>query len=329
MDNYEFDKYIATKNNLKEIINKYGIAIIPNVLNEDECNNMISGMWDFLEHVSQKWELPINRNNKNTWSQIKNLYNINSSINMLIQFWRIGQCQMSWDIRQNPKVVEIFSTFYNVKNEDLLVSFDGVSFQMPPEITNFGWFDEVGYWYHTDQSYTTPEFRHLQSWITGTDVNIGDGTLSFLEGSHKYHKEFRDLFNIKSRSDWYLLKNNEKLFYLDKCIEKKVKCPKGSLVVWDSRLIHCGTQPLKNREKDNIRCVSYLCYGPRSESNKENLEIKKQTFINMESTTHNPCIISKFPTNPYEMDNNFDYNELITDIKRPKLNDLGLKLAGF
>lgn len=41
---YEYNKYITTIDNLQNILNTYGIIIIPNVLNQVECNNMKEGM---------------------------------------------------------------------------------------------------------------------------------------------------------------------------------------------------------------------------------------------------------------------------------------------
>jgi hypothetical protein len=52
-NNYEFEKYICTKETLKYTIDNYGVAIIPNVLDENECNNMVNKIWDFFEHITQ------------------------------------------------------------------------------------------------------------------------------------------------------------------------------------------------------------------------------------------------------------------------------------
>ena len=51
---YEYSKYICDSDTLKKTINKYGVAIIPNVLTKKECNLMNNGVWDYLEHISQK-----------------------------------------------------------------------------------------------------------------------------------------------------------------------------------------------------------------------------------------------------------------------------------
>lgn len=84
---------------------------------------------------------------------------------MLLQQWSVGHAQFIWDLRQNPSVVNVFSHLWSVPQEDLLTSFDGASFHMPPETTGFGWYRE-NMWLHTDQSYQRPLFECVQSWLT-------------------------------------------------------------------------------------------------------------------------------------------------------------------
>ena len=43
---YEYEKYATDLEGLKSTLDKYGVAIIPSVLDEKECNNMVSGIWD-------------------------------------------------------------------------------------------------------------------------------------------------------------------------------------------------------------------------------------------------------------------------------------------
>ena len=64
---YLYKRYRCSKETLKDTLNKYGVAIIPNVLNENECRDMVSGQWDFFEHITQKWQVPIDRNNDKTY----------------------------------------------------------------------------------------------------------------------------------------------------------------------------------------------------------------------------------------------------------------------
>lgn len=316
-------KYIATVENLRETIDKYGVAIIPKVIDEDECNKMLAGVCEYLEHITQNWELPFERNNTETWREFYKLLPLHS---MLLQHWGVGQSQCCWDIRQNPKVVDVFAKFWNVKHEDLLVSFDGLSFHLPPEQTGKGLGRSK--WFHTDQSYTRNEFECLQSWITALDVNEGDATLVVLEGSNKYHKDFAEHFNITEKDDWYKLPDNELEFYTEikKCPEVRIVCGKGDLVLWDSRTIHMGSESSKTRKKENYRCVIYLCYMKREGTSEANLKKKRKAFEEKRTTKHEPRRTLLFPKNPRTYGNPLPE---ITEIETPVLTELGKRLAGF
>jgi ectoine hydroxylase-related dioxygenase (phytanoyl-CoA dioxygenase family) len=323
MDEYEYEKYVTNGNgkSIKETIEKYGVAVVPNVLNEEECGNMVDGMWKYFEHISQDWETPVDRNNKDTWRGVYSLFPLHG---MLFQHFNCGHSQASWDLRQNPKIVKIFAEIWECTPEELLVSFDGFSFGLPPEETKKGW---CGTWYHTDQSFMRPEFECIQSWVTGLDVAKGDATLGFMEASNTYHEEFAETFGVTSKHDWYKLNKEEEKFYSDKgCEYKRIKCPKGSMVFWDSRTIHCGVSPCKTRENSDLRSVIYLCYQPRKLISNANLKKKKEAFENMRTTSHYPCkpkLFAKYPRT---------YGRPVPEINvidEPKLTPLGKKLAGF
>lgn len=317
------EKYIATKETLKSVIEEYGIAIIPNILSPEEINNFKNGASDYFKHISQSWKKPIDIYNISMDS--REFYDLYPSHGMLIQHWNIGHSQFVWDLRQNVKIVEIFSHFWNCKNEELLVSFDGVSFNPPPENTNKGWGRK--HWLHTDQSYTRNNFECIQSWITGFDVNEDDATLMFMEKSHLYHKDFSEEFKKEDKNDWYKLTDEETQYYIDKgCNLQRISCSAGSMVFWDSRTIHCGANALKRRKQINYRLVVYLCYMPRSLSTEKELLKKQKAFKELRMTSHWPAKVKLFSKNPRTYGKQLPQ---ITIIEKPIVNELGLKLSGF
>jgi hypothetical protein len=101
--------YYTTPELLKNTIDEYGVAIIPNVLNDEECDSIVSGLWDYFEHITQEWPMPISRRNSNSWRGIYELFPLHS---MLFQYFNSGHAQISWDMRQNPKIIEIFVIQY-------------------------------------------------------------------------------------------------------------------------------------------------------------------------------------------------------------------------
>jgi len=322
MTEYEYEKYITTASDAKKTLDTFGVAIIPNVLNQEECDAMNYGMWDTLEHLSQTWENPIRRDNPDSWREMRRLYPLHS---MLLQHWSVGHAQYVWNVRQNPKVVSAFASIWGCPNEKLLVSFDGVSYHLPPETTNIGWY-RGNTWYHTDQSYLDNEFKCVQGWISGYDTNEGDATLCIMEGTHKFHQALQEEFGIEDKNDWYKLTRDQEQFYLDRgCQYKRIKCPRGSLVLWDSRTVHCGGEPIKGRELPNFRNVVYVCYQPRSKCDAKNLAKKKKAFEEMRMTSHWPCQVKLFPKMPRTYGGEVPE---ITQLAAPELTDLGKILAG-
>lgn len=206
------------------------------------------------------------------------------------------------------------------------MSFDGSSLHLPPEVTKKGW-NRGNTWFHTDQSYEKNNFECLQSFVSLLDINDGDATLAFMEKSNKFHGAFAREFKIKEKGDWYKLDETEEEFYVErKCAYKKIKCPKGSMVFWDSRTIHCGVEPLKERTIENIRAVIYLCYMPKSLITSGKLKKKKDAFNDLRTTSHWPCNPKLFGTKPNTYGNIL---KQVTPINPPVLIDLGKKIAGF
>jgi ectoine hydroxylase-related dioxygenase (phytanoyl-CoA dioxygenase family) len=316
------EKYITSPKHVLDTIKQHGVAIIPSLLDKDEIDNMNDGMWNYLEHITADFAVPINRDDEKTWRSFYNLYPIHS---MLIQHWDIGHAQHVWDLRQNPKVVDVFAKIWNCNGTELLTSFDGSSFHFPPEETNRGFFKKSSL--HCDQSFTRNKFECVQSWITGYDVDTDDATLLFLDNSHKYHLEFKEYFDADSKDDWYQLNEEEYNFYKDKgCIEKRISCPAGSMVLWDSRTIHCGSEPLPTRKEPNIRNVSYICMMPRSISTPANINKKINALVNLRTTTHWVCKTKLFPKVPRTYGGPMPN---VKSINPPVLTELGRKLAGY
>jgi hypothetical protein len=324
---YEYEKYATDITHARQTLDKYGVAIIPNVLNEQECADMLAGTWTYLEHITSAWDQPINRSDPSTYSQYPSIASFGA---MLMHRWNIGHAQYLWDLRQNEKIINIFAELLDTKPSELLVSFDGASFNIPPEILKFGWdtpSDKPRSLHHVDQSYTNNDFDCYQSWVTALDVNPGDATLSFMEGSHKYHGDFAEDFKATSPSNFYQLDESEEDYYVEKgCKYKKIKCPRGSLVLWDSRTVHRGANVMVGRAVPNFRCIAYLCYDRRARCTSFYFARKQKAFNEMVTTSHQPCKPRNFDTRP---NNKKPDLNIMTPIDPPQLTDRGRRLAGF
>lgn len=319
---YVYDKYISTLDTVKDMLDKYGIAILPSLLNDIEIKAMNDGIWNYLEYASSNLNMPIDRTKPKTWKTYEEYFTEKS---MLLQKYGIGQAQHLWNLRQNPKVINVFAKIYDTN--ELSVSFDGTSFGLPPEKTKLKPLKSK--WFHTDQSYYRNDFEAIQSWITGYEVCEGDATLGFLESSHKFHLAVKNKFKIDEDDRYY-----EDFFELSKpqinyyknvlgCCEYYVKCPVGSMVLWDSRTIHYGASPHEHRTNPNFRNVAYICMQPKKYITLDVKRQRKKAFDDIKTTSHWVTKCSIFRDCPREMIN---IKEKILKPKTPVLTDLGRSL---
>lgn len=318
----EYEENYSTLDDAYEKITTDGFCVIKNVLNENEIKNAQNGLWETLNYLTKNLDKPIKYEDKESW---KTYYELRTNRNMLMQHWQIGQSQFFWDIRQNPKVVNIFSKLWNVKNEDLLTSFDGMSFHVPPEETGIGFY-EGNDWFHTDQAPNNKEFSCIQGFVTLYDINKGDATLRVIKNSCNYHNTIFDINNVDSDNNWHQYQDDElEYLYNNNCKPVRVLAKAGDFVLWDSRTAHYGIEPLKERNKANFRSVLYICMTPRKLISEKSLKSKKKGFLKMRMTTHWPHRAKLFRKYPME----FNDIEKIPELPNPKLTELGEKLAGF
>ena len=264
--------YLTEIDKVSEKLQRYGVCIVNNVLNETECSNLVNGMLSTLSYVTSAMPTPFNVFNVDSWSTLDSLQ---PTRNLIYQNWGLGQSQFVWDVRCNPKCIDVFARMYGT--DDLLVSFDGFSFALPPEIKKTGNNWEKDHWYHFDQSTTRPNFECVQGWINGFDTNPGDATLSVMIGSHALHYQYGQTHTVDGKADW--VKIDDKAFFLSQgCIEHRIVATKGSLVLWDSRVLHYGAKPLNGRPTLNYRAVVYLCYTPRRLISEKDLKRKIEIF---------------------------------------------------
>lgn len=306
---------------VKETLEKFGVAIVPAILNSEEIDSMNSGMWDALETLTGN---KIQRNDQSTWVHYLDLL---PSLSMMIQHHGIGHAQYLWDLRSNPKIVSIFALLWDVEEKELLVSFDGVAIGMPPEVVKRGFY-KGHYWLHSDQSPTRNSFECAQSWVTGFDVRQDDATLIVLLGSHLHHGEYAKKYSADSTKDEFQLTSDQVSFYVEEknCKPVPIQCPAGSIVLWDSRTIHHGLQPLKTRARSIMRNVAYICMTPRKLAKAKDLVKKVKIFNARRMTTHWPHRPKMFSKQQRLYSRKAP---VVSPLPKPILNELGKSLAGF
>lgn len=308
----------CTLDTARETLDKYGVAVIENVLSNEEVERVRKMAW---QNISD-WSCgKVDGNDSTTW---KNLFSFYPKHSMMIQEYGVGHMQWLWEIRQNNNVIKVFESLWGT--DDLLVSFDAFSVHFPPETTKRGW-GKGKLWYHTDAS-PKREGLCIQGLVNLFPVNKHDATLSIMEGSHKYHKEFFETFNRDVKGDWYKLNTDEERnFFLERgCEIRNIEAGEGSLVLWYSTTFHQGKEPDSIREIPNTRLVSYVCMTPRSMATPAQLNKKRKAFEEIRTTSHWPHRIKLFSLTPQTYGGPLPQTN---KIPKPSLTAIGMKLAGY
>ena len=314
----EYKENYCSIDQAHEKVTTDGYCVIKDILNNEEIDNAKDDLWNTLNKITRNFKNPIKKSDPRSWKTYLELKPIHS---MLLQNCEIGHAQFFWDIRQNKNVIDVFSKIWKVEPEDLLVSFDGLSFHVPPEITKEGWY-EGNSWFHTDQAPNKKEFTCVQGMVTLYDINKGDATLRVLEKSCKYHDTIFDINQVDSNNNWHQYEDNEMKYFEDnKCKPVRVLAKAGDLILWDSRTAHHGIEPIRERIKQNFRAVTYVCMTPRYMTDEKNLIKKQNAFNNKRMTTHWPHKIKLFSKIKKDLN--------VCEIEKPKLKEIGEKLAGF
>lgn len=299
-----------------------GYAVIESVLDDDQCDKLTSGFWNFWSRLTNG---KIQKDDPKTW---KAIYDYFPTHGMLIQHFAIGHMQEIWDLRCHKTVVEVFEKIW--KTSDLTVSFDGASTGFAPETTGRGWHKND--WLHLDQSPHRNEFECVQSWLCPHEVGSGDGTLMVLEGSHKQHAAFAKKFGLdkdpKCKSDWFKLEDKHVDWYLEQgCKRVTIECPKGSMVLWESRTVHAGRGAVKGRDTASNRMVAYISMLPTSKLKKQEVVKKQNALLAGRHTSHWAAgrvkLFAKIPRT---------YGKALPapkEFQPPLLTEQGARLAGW
>lgn len=324
---YDNATYASNIETYKETLFNYGVTIINSVLDETEADNIVDGMWEYFEHATSEWDIneQVERTDDTTW---KNIYKMNPLHGMLFHHGQDGQAQVCWDVRQNEKIVNIFADYWETEPDLLAVSMDGFSFHLPSIITKKG-YRMKNFKFHIDQSYAEIGFKCLQGFVTGTDAIEGSSTLSIIEKSHLYQKEFAERFPeaVDPKNQWHVLTLEQIQFYLNKgCKVKSIMCPKGSLVLWDSRTVHCISGNVNKSKSVETRAVVYVSYRPSVILKKGDVNKRLKCLKELRTTSHDVVNVKMFPKKPPTFGHGPEPPDT-TPIEPPILSELGKILA--
>lgn len=137
-DNIAFTEQLSMPQYLKDL-EEQEYCVIPQVLSDSETKVLYERVWH--EFIEKAWP-NCRMNDRSNWKDAFLAHN-----RMRIFAGPAGQTQVMWDLRQDPRIVNVFAKIWNT--HDLIVSMDGLSLTCPPEIRE-GPFKP---WPHVDQEF--------------------------------------------------------------------------------------------------------------------------------------------------------------------------------
>lgn len=314
LDSYK--NYECSIENVRNQIESIGIAVVQ-VFQASDCSEFRSRAWaDMKRLINMSPDDP---------KSYPNLNKVSEPGSMIIRHIPLGHLQWVWDIRQDPRVAEVFAAIWGVASEDLITSFDSLSILAPPEITGSGWFDGK-LKIHTDQSRQTNEICSVQGLLNLYPVNPGDATLFVLEGSQKFHFEYIDSKKNDDKEKINILNDEEvERFIKNGCEPRRILANEGTIVLWDSRVFHAASKPIRERLNTNFRLVAYICMMPRQSADEQTLKKRLKAIQEKRLSNHwanAPAFLKSFKNK-----NNLPFR--FTDIGQPRFTPLGRRIAGY
>ena len=196
----------------------------------------------------------------------------------IYKYHSAGHAPHAWYLRTRPNIRTLFGEVWNVRDamNDLVVGFDGSAF-VPKESKH-----KDNIWTHSDQA---PKHKGLTCYqgLAALTSN-SERTLVVYERSHLLHSRYFDGLGRGKSTSAFQRALPSHLLDKDVVPHKRVlNVPAGSVVLWDSRVLHQNQNGAPESEE---RRVQYICYLPKNNPrNTPAMQKKRRKYLNERRTT--------------------------------------------
>lgn len=225
----------------KEELMERGFVVIPLIFSRSESRN-------YIRRIRGQLTRAIGQEDMNAFLK-------RTAVNGVVH--GLDNLRVLWEIRTNPKIRAIFQELY--ENKSLFLYVDRFNYRPHGH-------DPFQEQWHIDEDPVRPQSNY-QAFISLTGSTEKDDCIGIMEKNHLYMEEYLSHFATspfcKEQYDWFIQKG---------CEARRVACPPGSLVLWDSRCYHTPLNSLRTTPK--TRLVVYVRYFPTDRfPKKERLRI--------------------------------------------------------
>ena len=199
--------------------------------------------------------------------------------------FKSGHLTSSWEVRLAAKPV--FAQIW--RTQRLLSSMDAIDIGRPAEDPNHieSFHDSTQINFRPDQTADREGLHSIQGMVMLEQCDSDDWTIEVLEGSNKLFDEF-----MHTTNQWKCTTLDQagiQWFEQRGCSRKRLSCPKGGIILCDSRLFRTDARPLLGRANPGRwRYLIYVCMTPASWATEEDLVTKRKAYEQMKMTTHWP-----------------------------------------
>ncbi|EDQ88017.1 uncharacterized protein MONBRDRAFT_9467 [Monosiga brevicollis MX1] len=314
-----------------------GVCVISGLYTPEQCQAMHGQFRDLVQQIHPEWT---------DWERDFDHNQLFLSRKGMYRAGGLCHQQYVWDIRQDPRIVDIFAHLYGVERTELFVSMDSVCVRGPCVPTE----QECREWYHLDQT-RTPDPVCFQGFLSLLDMPETESPLRVWPGWHRV-PILKDFPPPSHLVNYYPLPSSLeaklRAYYPNESLERTlVPCKAGSFVLWDSRLPHMGGNSL---QETLGRHVVYVSMQPKAwagrwaaedgvQPEKAHDDLVKQrceAFRALCNTTHwssTTLVINPPPPHPENWPGTGREGEFLREptafVPRPALSALGRSLVGL
>ena len=217
-----------------------GYLVVPGLIPAAEVNAVVDAIWEFLD---------FDRNDPSSWYREPHRHN------GMVEMYHH---QALWDVRQNPRVHELFSQLFG--REDLWVFLDRANFKPPPNPAHPE-YDHAGMVHWDIDVRQQPLPYQIQGVLYLVDTAVGEGGFQCVPGVHRWVSEWAQ---GRSSEDIRHQQLHERFpDAMNPVVEVEARA--GDFIIWNSALPHGNHRNSSGKP----RLAQYVRCFPAEPGNRE------------------------------------------------------------
>lgn len=237
---------------------QHGWVVVPDVIPADLCDEMAAVLWDYIE---------ADPDDRSTWYSMPAHSSARPTRKAVSGMVEMYHHPVMWKIREHQRLYDVFVDLWGT--EALWVTIDRANVNLP---NTDGWHFE-GFLHWDIDPVAHQAARNIQASVSLADAVAGSGALQIVP-------QLFDRWNEMAETQRGA--PNPKLPDTDGMEVVEVESTKGSLVLWDSRMVHGAAA----NTSDQARLAMYVSMVPAAPDRKDILDLRFASFHGRTAPAH-------------------------------------------